>query len=66
MDRLIWPGAMPATVENTAKKVFQNVFNNGMSVKDAVAEGQKTMQSDLEKSSFESAESQYKYYDELK
>ena len=66
VDRLIWPGAMPATVENTAKKVFQNVFNNGMSVKDAVAEGQKTMQSDLEKSSFESAESQYKYYDELK
>lgn len=66
VNRLIWPGAMPATVENTAKKVFQNVFNNGMSVKDAVAEGQKTMQSDLEKSSFESAESQYKYYDELK
>ncbi|OZG63186.1 sugar ABC transporter substrate-binding protein [Bifidobacterium lemurum] len=66
VDRLIWPGPMPSTIENTAKTVFQNVFNNGMSVDDAVTGGQKTMQSDLKKSNFESVESQYAYIDELK
>lgn len=66
VDRLIWPGPMPATIENTAKVVQQNIFNNGMSISDAVIDGQEKMASDLKKSNFKSVEAQYAHIDELK
>lgn len=66
VDRLIWPGPMPATIENTSKVVQQNIFNNGMSISDAVIDGQEKMASDLKKSNFKSVEAQYAHIDELK
>lgn len=66
VDRLIWPGPMPATVENTAKTVAQDVFFNGVSIDEAVKNGQETMQNDLAKSNFQSVENQYKHIDDLK
>jgi multiple sugar transport system substrate-binding protein len=64
VERLIWPGAMPATIESTSITVFQNIFNNGQSIDSAVAAGQKKMQNDVQKLTFESAEEQYKYFSE--
>lgn len=66
LDRLIWPGPVPSTLETTSAKVYEDVFYNGKSIDEAVANGQKTMQTDLDNMSepFKSLESQYKYYDE--
>ena len=37
IDRYIWPGPMPATMETSLKTAGENVFFNGMSIDDALA-----------------------------
>ncbi len=66
VSRLIWPGPAPATVETSGKVAFENVMHNGMSIDEAVKEGQSTMDKDMKGSNFMSAESKYEFYDEHK
>lgn len=61
IDRYIWPGPMPATMETSLKTAGENVFFNGMSIDDALAEAEATIHNDMKNSSFESVESLYKY-----
>lgn len=66
VDRLIWPGPVPSTLEDTSKQVFENVFYNKKSIDSAVADGQKAMQKDLDGISpkFTSLEKNYAFYKE--
>lgn len=61
IDRYIWPGPMPATMETSLKTAGENVFFNGMSIDDALADAEATIHNDMKNSSFESVESLYKY-----
>lgn len=64
IDRYIWPGPMPATVENSLKKAGQDVFYNGVDIKTALDSAQEQIIKDMKNSSFESVESLYTYADE--
>lgn len=66
VDRLIWPGPAPATVETSGKTAFQNVFQNGMNVDQALKEAQSQMDTDMKSSDFKSMESKYEFFDEHK
>ena len=66
VDRLIWPGPAPATVETSGKEAFQNVFQNGRPIGEAVKDAQKTMDKDMKNSGFMSMESKYGFYSEHK
>ena len=66
VDRLIWPGPAPATVETSGKTAIQNVLQNGMSIDDALKEAQAQMDTDMKSSDFTSMESKYAFYDEHK
>lgn len=66
IDRLIWPGPAPATVETSGKTAFENVMQNGMSIAEALKTSQEQMDSDMKSSNFQSMESKYAYYDEHK
>ena len=66
VDRLIWPGPAPATVETSGKAAFENVFQNGMSIDKALKEAQSQMDTDMKSSDFQSMESKYAFYDEHK
>ena len=61
IDRYIWPGPMPATMETSLKTAGENIFFNGMSVDDALAEAEETIHNDMKNSSFESVEDLYKF-----
>lgn len=64
IDRLIWPGPSPATVEDSSKVAFSNVMNNGRPIDSSVKEAQEKMQQDMEGGSFRSLENKYKFYSE--
>lgn len=66
IDRLIWPGPAPATVETSGKTACENVMQNGMSIADALKDAQDQMDTDMKSSGFQSMESKYAYYDEHK
>lgn len=66
VSRLIWPGATPATVETSGKVAFENVMQNGMSIDQALKEGQATMEKDMKGTDFTSAESKYEFFSEHK
>ena len=61
IDHYIWPGTMPATIENTLKQVAENIIYNGMDIKAALEDGEKTMNADLSKVDFVSSEAAYEY-----
>lgn len=61
IDRYIWPGPMPATLENTMKKVGQDILYNGASVDDSLKQAEKDINKDLANTKFESVENLYKY-----
>lgn len=66
IDRYIWPGAMPATMETSLQKAGQDIFYNGVSIDEALNAAQETIIKDMKNSSFTSAESLYKYADQKK
>lgn len=66
VNRLIWPGITPSTVETSSKAAFQNVMQNGQSIDSAVKEAQATMAKDMKNSNFKSAESKYEFFKEHK
>ncbi|MCB2209262.1 extracellular solute-binding protein [bacterium] len=64
IDRYIWPGAMPSTVENNVKIMLENVFYNGMDITEALTNAETAINQDLENLNFVSQEPMYKYASE--
>lgn len=64
IDRYIWPGAMPSTVENNVKIMLENVFYNGMDITEALTDAETAINQDLESLDFISQEPMYKYASE--
>ena len=64
LDRLIWPGPVPSTMESTPKIAFQNVIQNGQNIDTAVAAAQAQIETDMKGSDFTSLESMYAHIDE--
>ncbi|WP_035619075.1 extracellular solute-binding protein [Lacticigenium naphthae] len=65
VDRLIWPGPFPATVETTATQVMEDILYNGKDIDQALSDGQEQMDKDMENAEFNSLQSSYKFFDEL-
>ena len=65
IDRYIWPGPMPTTVEDNMKICVQDVLYNGVSIDDALANAQKRINEDLKNSDFVAVENKYAYSSEL-
>lgn len=61
IDRYIWPGPMPATMETSLQKAGQDILFNGKSIDEALAEAEANMIRDMKSSNFESVEDLYKY-----
>lgn len=61
IDRYIWPGPIPATFENTFKKMSEDIIYNGVSIDDGLKAAEDTIKKDLTTTSFTSVESKYKY-----
>ncbi|MDD2972177.1 MAG: extracellular solute-binding protein [Lachnospiraceae bacterium] len=61
IDKYIWPGPVPATVEDSLKIAAENVFYNDMSIDEALKTAQDTINNDLKSKNFEAVESLYKY-----
>ena len=61
IDHYIWPGPMPATVENSLKKAGQDIFFNGVDISTALDEAQENIIKDMKNSSFVSVENLYAY-----
>lgn len=61
IDKYIWPGPMPATVETSLQTAGQDIFFNGKSIDEALKEAEASMIRDMKSSSFQSVENLYKY-----
>ena len=59
IDRYIWPGPMPATVEDNAKTAVADVLYNGAAAPTALSVAQFVIDADLAKTSFVSVEGDY-------
>ena len=66
IDRYIWPGPMPATVEDNAKTAVADVLYNGAAAPTALSAAQSAIDADLAKTSFVSVEGDYAHADEAK
>lgn len=66
MDRLIWPGAFPSTIETTGEQVIQNIVFNGQKIEEAIKNGQSVMEKDMKGSDFTSLEDTYQFFNEIK
>lgn len=61
IDRYVWPGPMPATLEQTMKKVGEDVLYNGVTIDDALKQAETNINKDLKNTQFQSVEDLYKY-----
>ena len=61
IDHYIWPGPMPATVEESLKTAGQEIVYNGVSIEDALQTAEDTINAHLKTKDFTSVESLYKY-----
>jgi multiple sugar transport system substrate-binding protein len=66
IDRYIWPGPMPSTVEDNIKIALENIFYNNEDITKALTMAEKAINEDLEYSDFTSQEPMYKYASEAK
>ncbi len=64
IDRYIWPGAMPSTVENNVKIMLEDIFYNGKDIEAALKDAEAAINEDLEYIDFISQEPMYKYASE--
>lgn len=64
LDRLIWPGPAPSTMESSAKKAFQDVFKNHKSIDETMKTTQAMMEKDMKNDPFKSLEGKYAHFDE--
>lgn len=61
IDHYIWPGPMPATVEESMKIAGQDIMFNGVSMEDAFQKAEDTINNDLQSKNFTPVENLYKY-----
>ncbi|ONI47839.1 sugar ABC transporter substrate-binding protein, partial [Candidatus Epulonipiscium fishelsonii] len=61
IDRYVWPGPMPATMETSLIQAGENILFNDMSIDDALNQAQENIIRDLQNSTFVSVENLYKY-----
>lgn len=61
IDRYIWPGPMPSTMETSLKKAGQDIFFNNVSIDKALDEAQNEVIKDMKNSNFKSVENLYEY-----
>ncbi|WP_415917757.1 hypothetical protein [Xylanivirga thermophila] len=61
IDKYIWPGAMPSTLEDNLKIAGENIFYNNMGISDALKEAEASINADLKEVSFTPVEDMYKY-----
>jgi multiple sugar transport system substrate-binding protein len=65
IDRYIWPGPMPATIEDTLKICTQEIMFNNADISSALQKAEDSINNDLESIDFQAVENLYKYADEL-
>lgn len=63
IDRYIWPGAMPSTVENNMKIAGQDILYNGKDPDKALKNAADIIDVDLANTTFTASESLYQYYE---
>lgn len=61
IDKYIWPGPMPSTVEESLKIAGQDIVYNGMSIDDAFKKAEENINKELQSKNFTAVESLYKY-----
>ena len=61
IDRYVWPGTMPSTLEDNLKIAIENILYNNMSIEDALALAETSINSDLANTDFVPVEDMYKY-----
>lgn len=61
IDKYIWPGPMPSTMETSLKTAAQEIFFNGMDIDTALDNAQASIERDMASSPFTSVESLYAY-----
>lgn len=61
IDRYVWPGPMPSTLEDNLKIAGENILYNQVPVQKALSEAEKNINKDLEKQKFVPVENLYKY-----
>lgn len=61
IDKYVWPGTMPATVETNVQIAIEDVLYNGVSVEDALITAEETINNDLSGLNFVPVENMYKY-----
>jgi len=66
IDRYIWPGPMPSTVENNVKIMLEDIFYNKADITKALTNAETTINKDLANLKFTSQEPMYKYASEAK
>ena len=66
IDRYVWPGPMPATVEDNMKIAVSDTLYNGADPKTALTTAKTTIDADIAKTEFVSVEKLYAHADESK
>lgn len=66
IDRYVWPGPMPATVEDNMKIAVSDTLYNGADPKTALTTAKTTIDADIAKTEFVSVEKLYAHADEAK
>ncbi len=62
IDRYIWPGPMPATIEKNLSKMWEDILHNGVSAQAGLEAAQQAIATDLSQTSFVSVEKLYPHY----
>ncbi|WP_234416135.1 MULTISPECIES: ABC transporter substrate-binding protein [unclassified Actinomyces] len=65
IDRYVWPGPMPATVEDNMKIAVSDVLYNGVGIPEALTTAKAAIDADIAKTDFSSVEGLYAHADEL-
>ncbi len=61
IERYIWPGPMPATVESSLVQAGEEIMFNGMAIDEALQQAHDNIIRDMQNSTFTSAEHLYKF-----
>lgn len=61
IDKYVWPGPMPSTVEDNTKVALENILYNGVTVEDSLKECETEINNDLKKLEFVPVENRYQY-----
>jgi multiple sugar transport system substrate-binding protein len=66
VERYIWPGPFPSTIETTSLQVIENILYNNEDISKAIADGQNKINDNMVNVDYISLESGYKFFNELK